>query len=211
MAVLLSLKKIDNVEADSNNEDNIDSEKYSLGNVKSYFKNLMKTNSYSLEKPAKKKSPLPEIVKEFFTIKNADEAEVKENETSLSESVEEQEILLDDRDSNSSIVVNSFTNLQLRLLNDSLDEAEASFEKLVKDKNDEQIEDHDSLTFSFDDESLKDGCFGQLQIHQIDLCEFEHEIDLSEDEDDDDSTDSDSDIVKNHLEDEETTCVENSV
>ena len=207
MAILLSVKTIDNVEADLNNEDNIDNEKYTLGNVKSYFKNLMKTNSYSLEKPAKKKSPLPEIVKEFFTIKNADE----ENETSLSESLEEQEILLDDRDSNSSIAVNSFTNLQLRLLNDSLDEAEASLEKLVKDKNDDQIEEHDSLTFSFDDESLKDGCFGQLQIHQIDLCEFEHEIDLSEDEDDDTSTDSDSDIVKNHLEDKETTGVEHSV
>merc|ERR1712129_427889 len=118
------------------------------------------------------------------------------------ESLDEQEILLDDQRSNSSsVALNSFTNLQLRLLNDSLEESEESFEKLVKNKSETTLDDHDSITFSFDDDSIKDGCFGQLHIEQIDLCEFEHEIDLSKD--DDDSSDSDSDAVKIYLEGEE--------
>ena len=205
MAVLLSHKKIDNVEDDSNTgsfEDSSDNDKFSLGNVRSYFKKIMKNNSYSLEKSTKKKSPLPEIVMEFFTAKIEEDAVVEEKEASLALSDEDNEILLDDQDSNSSVALNSFTNLQLRLLNESLEEAEASFEKLVKNKNLERLEEH-SLTFSFDDDSLKNS-FGELQIHQIDLCEFEHEVDLSISEEEDESTDSGSDVAEEQLEDKET-------
>ena len=204
MAVLLSLKQLENVEASLDTEENTEHDKYSKYNENiftSYFKNLLKSNSYKLEKPAKKKSPLPGMVKEFFTAKTIDEVATKVGDT-RDESLDDQEILLDDQRSNSSsVALNSFTNLQLRLLNDSLEEAEESFEKLVKDNSETTLDDHDSITFSFDDDSLKDGCFGQLHIQKIDLCKFEHEIDLYEDEDD--STDSDSDAVKSYLEGEE--------
>eukprot|EP00092_Neocalanus_flemingeri_P030291 GFUD01032883.1.p1 GENE.GFUD01032883.1~~GFUD01032883.1.p1 ORF type:complete len:204 (+),score=64.77 GFUD01032883.1:51-662(+) len=196
MAVLLSHKNIDS-EAESNSEcfeDKGDGYKFSLGNVKSYFKNLMKNNSYHLENAARKITPLPEIVKEIFTLKN-DNEEIDERQISLDVSGEEREILLEEQSSNSSVSLNSFTNLQLRFLNESLEEAEASFDKMVEKKNLERLEEY-SLTVSSDDDSFKDS-FGELRIHQIDLSEFEDEIDLSEE--DNSSLDSDTDIVTNHL------------
>jgi len=201
MAVLLSLKKIDSLEVKDDIEESCEPEKYSLGIVKSYFRNLMKTNSYVVGKSGKRKSPVPEVVKEFFTLKNVEEVAsryTEEEETSQEPLEEEPENLLNEYDySNSLSVENSFTNLKLRLIDDSLEEAEERLDDIVaKSEEKEMIGDEGSFTFSFD-ESIDESCFGRLRLEEVDHrdSEDEFEIDLSEDEE----TDSDDDIVVNHL------------
>jgi len=181
-----------------NTDDNNEVEKYSLGSVKTYFRNLMKTNSYNVAKTSKRKSPLPDIVKEFFTPKTCDEE--NNTETSVESQEEEEENLLDDGDYfNSFTASNSFTNLQLRLIDDSLEEAEERFEHLVTNNDEKKVmPDQRSFTFSFDEESIAESCFGKLQLEEIDMSD---EIELSDD--DDAETDSESDAIVDHLEEDE--------
>merc|ERR1711887_197319 len=159
MAVLLSLKKLDNEVSDDNTEDIIESDKYSLGSVKTYFKNLMKTNSYAVGRSGKRKSPLPDIVKEFFTVKNLDETDTLTEGDSFKTPDVEKENLLDEHDGDDdyySRSVNSFTNLRLRLIDDSLEEAEERLDNLVASSEEkssigDNSNSNTSLTFSFEE------------------------------------------------------------
>merc|ERR1712055_46853 len=207
MAVLLSLKII--LSPDSNkvapvsakagdvNSTEGTKDKYNFASVRKYFRNLMRSNSYSLERKKVKKDqknpPLPDLVKELFT-KNEESEEKWTPRIS-----EKKEILLDENDSPSSVVIKSVTNLQSRLLDESLEEAEAHFEKLVVNKSLEKIEDS-SITFSLDEDVMNDS-LGELRVSQIDLSELKHDLDLSEDDESDDSS-IDSDVVLDYLEKE---------
>merc|ERR1719228_10906 len=171
-------------------------DKYNFASVRKYFRNLMRSNSYSLERKKVKKDqknpPLPDLVKELFT-KNEESEEKWTPRIS-----EKKEILLDEKESPSSVVIKSVTNLQLRFLDESLEEAEAHFEKLVVNKCLEKIE-VSSITFSLDEGVVNDS-LGELRVSQIDLSELKHDLDLSEDESDDSSVD--SDVVLDYLEKE---------
>ena len=210
MAVLLSLKKLDNEVEDENIENTTNEpEKYSLDSVKTYFRNLMKTNSYTVGKSGKRKSPLPDIVKEFFTLKNVDEMETEADEESFKSPNDGTENLLDEHDvddySKSLDAVNSFTNLRLRLMYDSLEKAEERLEDLVASIEEDKFSIGDnsyrSFTFSFDEDSINEGCFGSLQLEESEkgASEEEFEILLSEDEDEVSEDNSDNDVVVNHL------------
>ena len=212
MAVLLSLKKLDNEVEDENIENTTNEpEKYSLDSVKTYFRNLMKTNSYTVGKSGKRKSPLPDIVKEFFTLKNVDEMEAENDEESFKSPNDGTENLLDEHDvadyySKSLDSVNSFTNLRLRLMYDSLEKAEERFEDLVASIDEDKLSIGDdnsyrSFTFSFDEDSINEGCFGSLHLEESEkgASEEEFEILLSEDENEVSEDNSDNDVVVNHL------------
>ena len=210
MAVLLSLKKLDNEVEDENIENTTNEpEKYSLDSVKTYFRNLMKTNSYTVGKSGKRKSPLPDIVKEFFTLKNVDEMETEADEESFKSPNDGTENLLDEHDgdgySKSLDAVNSFTNLRLRLMYDSLEKAEERLEDLVASIEEDKLSIGDnsyrSFTFSFDEDSINEGCFGSLHLEESEkgASEEEFEILLSEDEDEVSEDNSDNDVVVNHL------------
>ena len=210
MAVLLSLKKLDNEVEDENIENTTNEpEKYSLDSVKTYFRNLMKTNSYTVGKSGKRKSPLPDIVKEFFTLKNVDEMETEADEESFKSPNDGTENLLDEHDvddySKPLDAVNSFTNLRLRLMYDSLEKAEERLEDLVANIEEDKLSIGDnsyrSFTFSFDEDSINEGCFGSLHLDESEkgASEEEFEILLSEDEDEVSEDNSDNDVVVNHL------------
>ena len=210
MAVLLSLKKLDNEVEDENIENTTNEpEKYSLDSVKTYFRNLMKTNSYTVGKSGKRKSPLPDIVKEFFTLKNVDEMETEADEESFKSPNDGTENLLDEHDvddySKSLDAVNSFTNLRLRLMYDSLEKAEERLEDLVANIEEDKLSIGDnsyrSFTFSFDEDSINEGCFGSLHLEESEkgASEEEFEILLSEDENEVSEDNSDNDVVVNHL------------
>merc|ERR1712215_182118 len=126
MAVLLSHKKmlspgsikvvsakVKSSDVQNSNEETKD--KFSLASVCSYFRNLISCNSYSLERKKvqqyKKNPPLPDLVKEVFT-KNK-ESEEKWTPRILSE---KKEILLDKHESSPSVLLQSVTNMQLRIL-----------------------------------------------------------------------------------------------
>ena len=210
MAVLLSLKKLDNEVEDENIENTTNEpEKYSLDSVKTYFRNLMKTNSYTVGKSGKRKSPLPDIVKEFFTLKNVDEMETEADEESFKSPNDGTENLLDEHDvddySKSLDAVNSFTNLRLRLMYDSFEKAEERLEDLVASIEEDKLSIGDnsyrSFTFSFDEDSINEGCFGSLHLEESEkgASEEEFEILLSGDEDEVSEDNSDNDVVVNHL------------
>ena len=209
MAVLLSLKKLDNEVEDENIENTTNEpEKYSLDSVKTYFRNLMKTNSYTVGKSGKRKSPLPDIVKEFFTLKNVDEMETEADEESFKSPNDGTENLLDEHDvddySKSLDAVNSFTNLRLRLMYDSLEKAEERLDLVANIEEDKlSIGDNSyrSFTFSFDEDSINEGCFGSLHLEESEkgASEEEFEILLSEDENEVSGDNSDNDGVVNHL------------
>merc|ERR1719228_1179634 len=151
-------------------------DKYNFASVRKYFRNLMRSNSYSLERKKVKKDqknpPLPDLVKELFT-KNEESEEKWTPRIS-----EKKEILLDEKESPSSVVIKSVTNLQLRFLDESLEEAEAHFEKLVVNKSLEKIEDS-SITFSLDEDAdAVNDSLGELRVSQIYLSELKHDLDL---------------------------------
>merc|ERR1711955_120588 len=211
MAVLLSLKKLDNEVEDKNIEiENTtnEPEKYSLDSVKTYFRNLIRTNSYTVGKSGKRKSPLPDIVKEFFTLKNVDEIETEADEESFKSPNDGTENLLDEHDgddySKSLDSVNSFTNLRLRLMYDSLEKAEERLDDLVASIEENKLSNGDnsyrSFTFSCDEDSIDEGCFGRLHLEESEKgSEEEFEILLSEDENEVAEDNSFNDVVINHL------------
>merc|ERR1712083_723553 len=206
MAVLLSLKKLDNEVSDDNTEDVIEPDKYSLGSVKTYFRNLMRTNSYVVGKSGRRKSPLPDIVKEFFTMKSAEETDAGAEGETFQTPTDEQENLLDEHDDDDdyySKSANSFTNLRLRLIDDSLEEAEERLDNLVASSEEKSSIGGNSCTsfsFSFDeDSSITESCFGRLHLEESENCESEKEFDMMLSEDEVAEADSDNDIVVDHL------------
>ena len=142
MVELLSVKNVmENDFTPSANDIEDVTDKYSLGNVKEYFKNIFTFKSYDIDKFRNDKSSNLQIDKDSFVTRKSDSFDL-----------DVKNVVFDD-DMGRSDSIESFSNLQLKLLHEPVDASEEP-RKSLKDLN----VDEKSLSLDSDSSSTKNCC-----------------------------------------------------